>query len=86
MIRPNKILLGLIKMSGLILVQTVFKGYQQTQDQARHYDQAQQNFVRPDQNVRPDLGPNCLQRLSADNTMQIGKPDKMSGLIWIQTV
>ena len=34
-------------------------------DQARHF-------------VRPDLGPNCLQRLSADN--------KMSGWICVQTV
>ena len=33
-------------------------------DQARHY-------------VGPDLGPNCLQRLSAD---------KMSGWIWVQIV
>ena len=34
-------------------------------DQAQHF-------------VGPDLGPNCLQRLSADN--------KMSGWIWVQTV
>ena len=34
-------------------------------DQARHF-------------VGPDLGPNCLQWLSADN--------KMSGWIWVQTV
>ena len=34
-------------------------------DQARHF-------------VGPDLGPNCLQGLSADN--------KMSGWIWVQTV
>ena len=34
-------------------------------DQARHF-------------VGPDLGPNCLQELSADN--------KMSGWIWVQTV
>ena len=27
-----------------------------------------QCFVWPDQNVGPDLVPNCLQRLSADNT------------------
>ena len=40
-------------------------------DQARHY-------VGPDHNVGPDLGPNCSQRLSADN--------KMSGWIWVQTV
>ena len=73
-------------MSGLIWVQSVCKGYQQTTlvgkelkylssagcflefflnffkkffqadpDQARHY-------------VSPDLGPNCLQSLSADDT------------------
>ena len=69
-------------LSGLIWVQTVFKGYQQTtlvgnfqnhfflkisfrntirvsssldSDQARHF-------------IEPDMGPNCLQRLSADNT------------------
>ena len=26
------------------------------------------NSLDPDQNVGPDLGPNCLQRLSADST------------------
>ena len=26
------------------------------------------NRLDPDQNVRPDLGPNCLQRLLADDT------------------
>ena len=33
-----------------------------------------QNKLDPDQaghNVRPDLGPNCLQRLSADNNFVI---------------
>ena len=35
------------------------------QDQVQHF-------------VGPDLGPNCLQVLSADN--------KMSGWIWVQTV
>ena len=39
------------------------------------------NSLDPDQagqNVGPDLGPNCLQGLSADN--------KISGWIWVQTV
>ena len=39
------------------------------------------NSLDPDQaqqNVGPDLGPNCLQGLSADI--------KMSGWIWVQTV
>ena len=25
------------------------------------------DMIRPEQNVSPDLGPNCLQRLSADD-------------------
>ena len=39
------------------------------------------NSLDPDQArnfVGPDLGPYCLQRLSADN--------KMSGWIWVQSV
>ena len=38
---------------GLIWVQTVCKSYQQ--------------MTKVEQNVQPDLGPNCLQKLSADD-------------------
>ena len=42
------------------------------------YDHRVSNSLDPDQalqNVGPDLGPNCLQRLSADDTSKQGVND-----------
>ena len=63
-------------LSGLIWIQTAYKGYQQTTLIGKEL-----TFV----GVGPDLGPNCLQRLSANNTSR-QRADILTGLIWVQTV
>ena len=72
----------------LIWVQTVCQGYQQKTLQIRPNDWSGSRLFAKVISRRPsrsgpmiDLGPDCLPRLSADDT-----PDQAQWLIWVQTV